>query len=70
VGAIAALLLLGAFPVAAARELEAAGVDFERVMWGLKAMVVGGGMVIVSLHAWIIHRLVGAEARAEFDVDR
>ena len=67
--AAAMLLLLGAFPDAAAKELEAAGVDFERVMWGLKAMVVGAGMMVVSLHAWVIYRLVDGEARREFGLD-
>ncbi len=68
-GAVAMLLLLDAFPDAAAKELAAAGVDFERVMWGLKAMVVGAGMMVVSVHAWIIYRLVDVEARREFGVD-
>jgi hypothetical protein len=68
-GAVAVLLLLQAFPEDAAGELVAAGVDFQRVMYGAMAMVVGGGMVVVSLHAWIIRRLTGDEARGEFDVD-
>jgi hypothetical protein len=67
--AVVVLLLLRAFPDAAAKELVAAGVDFQRVMGGLMAMVVGGAMVVVALHAWIIRRLVGAEARQEFGVE-
>jgi hypothetical protein len=67
--AVAILLLLRAFPDAAAKELVAAGVNFQRVMAGMMAMVVGGAMVAVSLHAWIIWRLAGVEARREFGVD-
>lgn len=65
-GAVAILLVLQAFPDAAAKELVAAGVNFQRVMGGLMAMVVGAAMMAVSLHAWIIYRLVDAEARREF----
>jgi hypothetical protein len=67
----AAVMLLGlwAFPDAAAQELVEAGVDFRRFMGAMVALVVGGAMFIVSLHAWIIWRLAGVDARREFGVE-
>ena len=66
VATVAILLLMQAVPEAAAKEAVEAGIDYERIMWGLRAMVVGGVMMVVSLHAWVIYRLVGVEARQEF----
>jgi hypothetical protein len=65
-GAALAMVAVQSIPADLAREIGEAGVDWQRLEFGLMALPASLAIISLSLHAWVIQRLSGREARREF----
>ena len=63
-GAALTVISVRAVPVGLAELFAEMGGDFERISWGVIATAIGGAMVVVALHVWV---MLGLRDADEFD---